>query len=356
MTKENKIGKRRWTAIILLLALLILTQIPLPYYYSQPGDATSLRNMVTVENGYEEQGEFYLTTIRQRRANIPLFIWAQFSPYRNITPSEQFLREGETDEEYFHRQEMLMTSAQEDAKLTAYKAAGFPYEVDVLGVRVTQIIDEMDAANHLEEGDLIKEINGQSFESLEEMNELLESKKAGDEVEVTLIRNDNTEAVTVEMDTFPEELGADGRAGLGLLYPFTQRNVQFDPNVSIEAGAIGGPSAGLMFSLEIYNQLTEEDLTDGFHIAGTGTIDEEGKVGRIGGINQKIVAADNENVDIFFAPDDDMASPSNYEMAVKTAKDIGSDMEIVPVKQFEDALKYLENRQEEKKVHEGKAS
>ncbi|MFB4162554.1 SepM family pheromone-processing serine protease [Alteribacillus sp. JSM 102045] len=345
MAANNKTGIRRsWVLLIVLIIILALNQIPLPYFYSQPGEATPLEDMITVEEGFGEEGQFYLTTIRQRRANIPLYIWAQFSDYREVVPADLYLQEDETDEEYFHRQTMMMDSAQEASKMVAYERAGFEFDVDYKGIRVTEVIEEMDAAEHLQEGDLITALNGESLQRLEEMNALLEDKEKGEEVELTVQRDGETKTETVKIDTFPEEMDAAGNTGLGLLYPFTQRNVHFDPEVTIEAGAIGGPSAGLMFALEIYNQLTEGDLTGGLDVAGTGSIDDEGKVGRIGGIPQKIVAADKSGVDIFFAPDDELASPSNYETAVETAEDIGTDMKIVPVKEFEDAVSYLENR------------
>jgi PDZ domain-containing protein len=98
-----------------------------------------------------------------------------------------------------------------------------------------------------------------------------------------------------------------------------------------------------MFSLEIYNQLIKEDLTRGYQIAGTGTINTEGTVGRIGGIEQKIVAADNAGAEIFFAPNENDAKDSNYKAAAATAKDIETDMKIVPVDTFDDAVEYLRN-------------
>jgi PDZ domain-containing protein len=97
-----------------------------------------------------------------------------------------------------------------------------------------------------------------------------------------------------------------------------------------------------MFSLEIYNQLTKEDITKGHHIAGTGTIDVNGTVGPIGGIEQKINAADKAGAEIFFAPNEKGAKDSNYRAAVKTAKDIGTKMKIVPVDTFDDAVHYLQ--------------
>ncbi|WP_051302135.1 SepM family pheromone-processing serine protease [Salibacterium aidingense] len=346
--KNTKRGgmKRSWIILIGLVLILALNQIPLPYYYSQPGEAASLDGMITVEGGYKEHGEFYLTTIRQRRANIPLYIWSQFSSYRDVTPTEDFLREGETDEEYFHRQEMLMDSSQEAAKIAAYKEAGQEYEVTYHGVKVSQLIEGMDAEDHLQENDLITELNGESVKTLEEMNARLEDMGAGTEVELTVKRNEKQRKETVTIDPFPKDLDSSGRAGLGLLYPYTERDVQFTPEVQIESGAIGGPSAGLMFSLEIYNQLTEQDLTRGLDVAGTGTMDDEGNVGRIGGIGQKIIAAEHSNVDIFFAPDSDSAAPSNYDTAVETAEEIDAEMEIVPVTHIEEAITYLENRQE----------
>jgi len=99
----------------------------------------------------------------------------------------------------------------------------------------------------------------------------------------------------------------------------------------------------LMMSLEIYNQLVDEDITKGYKIAGTGTIDPSGKVGRIGGIEQKIVAAHKSGADIFFAPNENGEKNSNYQMALKTAEDIKTKMVIVPVDTFEDALKYLDS-------------
>ncbi|EUJ36213.1 PDZ domain-containing protein [Listeria weihenstephanensis FSL R9-0317] len=112
-----------------------------------------------------------------------------------------------------------------------------------------------------------------------------------------------------------------------------------------------------MFTLEIYNHFGKTDWTKGRNIAGTGTIDVDGNVGRIGGIDQKVVAADRDDVEIFFAPDDTVTDEmkkfepgavSNYAEAVKTAKAIDSKMKIVPVKTFQDALDYLKTVKEKK--------
>ena len=128
--------------------------------------------------------------------------------------------------------------------------------------------------------------------------------------------------------------------------------IKSDTQVTIDSGSIGGPSAGLMFTLEIYEQLTGKNLRQGKEIAGTGTINSAGEVSRIGGIDKKVASADQAGVEVFFAPDDEISKEmkkeypelqSNYEEAKKAAKELNSSMKIVPVKTVQDALDYLEN-------------
>jgi PDZ domain-containing protein len=121
------------------------------------------------------------------------------------------------------------------------------------------------------------------------------------------------------------------------------------PKVTIDAGAIGGPSAGMMFTLETYSQLTGKDLRQGREIAGTGTINQDGTIGQIGGIDKKVATASKEGAKIFLAPDESKAeakkngdSSINYDEAVKAAKKLKTDMKIVPVKTIKDAVTYLE--------------
>ncbi|WP_010301791.1 S16 family serine protease [Kurthia senegalensis] len=142
------------------------------------------------------------------------------------------------------------------------------------------------------------------------------------------------------------------KIGLGIAFD-DSKSIKTTPDVMIHSEDIGGPSAGLMFTLEIIDQLTTGDLTKGYNIAGTGEMNEDGTVGRIGGIDKKVVAAHDAGVDIFFAPDDDVSEyqklapkahiQSNYDEAKASAKENNiTNMKIVPVKNVEDALDYLE--------------
>ncbi|WP_017727189.1 SepM family pheromone-processing serine protease [Halalkalibacterium ligniniphilum] len=341
--KKKKFPKR-WLALI--VALLFVHFFQLPYYYSEPGDAKVLAAVIDVKDGYEDQddGSFMLTTIKMGKANLFFYIWSQFSEFRELYPEEQIRYQGESEADYQHRQLMLMSSSQETAAIVAYEHAGKEVDYDYFGVLVTQLIEGMPASEVLEPGDHIVAVDGERVLKVEEFFEAIEGKGAEDEVVLTISREEETLEVTVGFAPFPKEMGVDAeRVGLGISYPVTDREVTFHPDVTVDTSEIGGPSAGLMFSLEIYNQLLKEDITKGYQIAGTGTIDDEGRVGRIGGAKQKVVAANNAGADYFFVPNEQGNPDSNYQEALATAKKLNIDMEIIPVDTFEDAIAFLES-------------
>ena len=129
-------------------------------------------------------------------------------------------------------------------------------------------------------------------------------------------------------------------------------DVTSDPSVEFDPHGVSGPSGGLMFTLEIYNQITNSHLKNGHNIAGTGTIELDGTVGRIGGIDKKLVAAIEAGATIFLAPDDEITDEmrarypdikSNYEEVKEAAAKLGTDIKIYPVKTLEDAIESLQN-------------
>jgi Lon-like protease len=196
----------------------------------------------------------------------------------------------------------------------------------------------MPADGKLRSGDRITKVDGQEFPSSENFIEYVGKKEAGDKVELTINREDKTKTVKVSVEPFKDD---PKKIGLGISL-VDDKEISVNPKVTVKTDEIGGPSAGLMFSLEIYDQLMEEDYTKGYKIAGTGTIDSKGSVGPIGGIDQKVVAADKAGAEIFFAPNEKGGKGSNYKLAVKTARAIDSKMKIVPVDVIDDAINYLQ--------------
>jgi Lon-like protease len=310
----------------------------LPYYVSKPGIAKELGPIIQVADGTEGKGSFMLTTVRMGRANIYSYVEAKLFDYVELYPVEAILHETETQEEYNARQLHMMAGSKLNAIEVAYKKAGYPVEYEYKGVYVVQVVPDMPADGKLRSGDRITKVDGQEFPSSENFIEYVGKKEAGDKVELTINREDKTKTVKVSVEPFKDD---PKKIGLGISL-VDDKEISVNPKVTVKTDEIGGPSAGLMFSLEIYDQLMEEDYTKGYKIAGTGTIDSKGSVGPIGGIDQKVVAADKAGAEIFFAPNEKGGKGSNYKLAVKTARAIDSKMKIVPVDVIDDAINYLQ--------------
>ncbi|MEO2074931.1 MAG: SepM family pheromone-processing serine protease [Bacillus sp. (in: firmicutes)] len=335
MRKKIYIGSVLFITLLLILGMYYT----LPYYVSKPGMAKELGPIISVEGGYKDEGNFMLTTVRMGRANIYSYLEAKLMKYEELYPLDMILYKKETEEEYNVRQLHLMAESKLNAIEVAYHKAGVPVHYKYKGIYVVQVIPGMPAEGKIKAGDRIFKVDGHEFPSSEKFIEYVGTKKAGDQVTLTFSRNKVANTVTLNVKQFKDD---PSKVGIGISL-VDDKEIHVDPKVKVRTDEIGGPSAGLMFSLEIYNQLTEEDLTKGYQIAGTGTISEDGIVGPIGGIEQKIVAADKAGAEIFLAPNENGAKNSNYRAAVKTARDINTKMKIIPIDTFDDAVRYLKN-------------
>jgi len=369
-SRRSERTKLRWargflSSFLITLALIYAFYfIPVPYYIYKPGSAEELKPMVKVSNGDEEEaGAFMLTTVSMGRSSILSYALARLSSNTEIRKKEDVLQ-GSSEEEYSTRQEYVMLDSQSNSIQAAYKQAGISYTIDSKGVLVMQTIEGYPAYGIIHPGDKIVKVDGQSVDKHEDILNALKPYKADDTVEVAVLRGKTEKELEVtlkDLSAIDKENGkADSsggtpagasRIGLGIttaeLLGITP--AQGDKKVTIDAGEIGGPSAGLLFSLEVFNQLTPGDLSKGYRIAGTGTIDPNGNVCSIGGIRQKIVAADREKADIFFAPVDRKKGECNLIADVPNASDaadqadkIATKMKVVPVATLEEAVRYLE--------------
>jgi PDZ domain-containing protein len=351
--RHPRTGRTRRFLVSALIGLAILYAIffiQLPYFIFMPGTAEEIKPMVSISKGSDqERGALMLTTVRVSDTNITNYLLALINPYDELQPKSSIFRQGETETEYSSRQEYVMITSQSDAIEAAYKKAGVPYHINHEGVRVLQLLAGMPGEKVLKAGDTLLKIDDKQIQASSDLLDYIKTKKVGDSVTITFRRDKAEQSSTLQLAQLPQAQGSKEppRAGLGIV-PADMQSVkpdQADKQVTIKAGEIGGPSAGLMFSLEIYNQLVPGDITKGYRIAGTGTINPEGLVGVIGGIQHKIIAADKAGAEIFFAPKDikpKEGSPIlNYTTAVERAKQINSKMKIVEVETMDDALRYL---------------
>lgn len=343
-------GNKLKVALNIIIGITIagfLTMYPLDYYIMKPGGAHEIGQFVSVEAGdTDDEGTMNLMTIAMMKASPLSYASSYVLPNRELLKTDEVRYEEEDDEEYNVRQTKMMTDSQFNAKYVAYTLANKDVDVQFDGIYVLNVLKGSAADGILQAGDEITQIADQRITTTDDVKTTLDQYQKGDEITLQVVRGKKELQQTVTLDTLPNE----ERVGVGITYAANQ-SITTTPSIDIKADDIGGPSAGLMFTLEIYNQLVDEDITKGYNVAGTGEMWMDGTVGRIGGADFKVVAADSDNMDIFFVPDDDITPEmlqvdaslqSNYEEALQQAQKIDSEMKIVPVKTVQDALDYLE--------------
>ncbi len=351
MSKNKKsFITKRW-GIVSVVGILILLGVllPLPYYVEMPGTTENVGEMIKVDQAplskKSEKGSLNLTTVSMMRATGASLIYAALTDFTDVYSKEDMMG-NQSNADYTRMNAFYMASAQNAAIYEAFKLAGKPFDLEYKGVYVLDVMKESTFKDVLHIADTVTGVNGQSFKSSEELMTYIKSQKIGAKISVQYLdesgASKSADGKTIKI--------SDGKAGIGITL-VDHTAIKSRPEVTIDAGSIGGPSAGMMFTLEIYAQLTGQDLTQGREIAGTGTIEKDGKIGRIGGIDKKIATASRNGAKIFLAPDDEItkemkkAEPdvkSNYQEALAAAKKLNTKMKIVPVKTVQDAINYLE--------------
>ena len=218
--------------------------------------------------------------------------------------------------------------------------------MDYKGVYVLNVADNSTFKNVLQIADTLPGVNGKTFESSKELIDYVGGVKRGDKVSVSYISDGKSKTAEGKIVKL-----SNGKNGIGIgLTDHTEVNSPV--KVAFSTEGVGGPSAGLMFTLAIYDQVYGENMRNGRVIAGTGTIESDGSVGDIGGAGLKVISAAQAGAEIFFVPNNpvdeavkkkDPSAKTNYEEAKEAAKKIGTDMKIVPVTTLQEAIDYLKN-------------
>lgn len=317
------------TAIIVVIFAVLGFFIRIDYFVLSPSRAVELRDLITVENADAgDRGVFYLVTVTQQRASLLTALYGYFHPHMEINPMDSVIPSDMDESEYRQLLSEIMIESQHLAQVVALRRAGYEVEIISDGVEIVDFLENAPAGGFLEIGDTITAVDGNPVFLATEVPLLVQDRMVGATVAVSIIRDDEEMLQFIPTGPSPED---EQMPFLGIFI----RTLSWEPvmpiDISMNTGRIGGPSAGLMFVLEILNQILEEDLSAGRAIAGTGTIDMNEKVGRIGGTAQKVIAAERAGAEYFLVPQ------GNYEAALEVARNI----EIVPVENLEEALVFL---------------
>ena len=303
------------------------------YYFMSPGPPYQWEIDYGNNENYEFEGNLYQLTVRRDEANVFVYLWSLVNPSYDLYPKELILPDGVTPQELSEISIKNMRTSENVAIAVALKNIGYEIETKGEGVAVVGLLDDSPVKNKLKKGDLLNSINNVQIFSATEFISTLRTYSIGETVSIGLIRvvDGVSEQLFIET-TLIEHVEYKGEPMVGFLATTVNERFDFPFEVDIKTGNVGGPSAGLMMALNVYNNLIPQDITNSMVVAGTGTIEIDGSVGPVGGIKQKIIAAKRAGAELILVP------VANFEEAKPFETD---DTAIIAVESFDDALSVI---------------
>jgi Lon-like protease len=298
----------------------------LPVVALSPGPMEDVLTRLKVEGSrvYDSEGKLYLTSVGVDD-NVRFYEALLDMANRDVelVPRDQLYPDEQDSSEIDRENAALMDRSKETATVVALREVG--YDIEPSGVEVTQVVSGAPADGKLRRGDRIAEVDGRAVGSTEEVRKAITRHEVGERVRFRVDRDTTEKTVAVKA----EEVDGQPRVGILLRDLFPELPVK----VTVETeNNIGGPSAGLMFTLSIIDKLTAEDLTAGRRIAGTGAIDLDGRVGAVGGVAEKLIAVDRQGVDTFLIPAENCDSVRGR---------VPDGLRLVKVSTIKEALRFL---------------
>ena len=318
--------KKEYKFLILLITLLLLATIRLPFYIDMPGGIINISERIEIDEKKELNGTLNFSYVSEMRSTIPTYLIAKINKNWDILKKEEVLYDYTEDEMSFI-DKLSLKEAVSNAEYIAFKQAGEEFKIENEKIYVTNIFKE--AKTNLKIKDQIIKVNDMEINQIEDIKKI-NDYAPGTKVKITVL-NDNKEYIREA-----ELIEYEGKTIIGVSIKETfdiVSNHEIKVNYNKKES---GPSGGMMTALTIYSYLTDEDLTKGKTVVGTGTIDKFGNVGEIGGVKYKLIGAVKNKADIFLVPNGE-----NYEEAIKIKKENNYNIKIIGVDTLEDAINEL---------------
>ncbi|MFF3514259.1 PDZ domain-containing protein [Streptomyces sp. NPDC002573] len=337
---------------LMLIALLCAgVFIKVPYSEMSPGPTVNTLAehdgepvlQISGRKTYPTTGHLNMTTVRVTSAdynmNLVEAVYGWLAHDDKVVPHDTLYPDGKTEQQSTQENAEEFSQSQESAKVAALKQLGIPVKSWVI---VATVLKDSPAEGRLHAGDVIKAVDGAPVKGPDDVAKLVTKHKPGQDVVFTIVpvkeqaaaeKAQKTATKTQDVTITTAKSHDSGRqraivgisAGTDHTFPFT---------IDIKLADVGGPSAGLMFALGIVDKLTPDDLTGGKFVAGTGTIDDDGNVGPIGGVEMKTVGAREKGAQYFLTPKDNCAA---------AAADTPEGLTLVRVNTIGDALNALKD-------------
>ena len=337
-------GRRRfWLlffAAVVAFGLLGSYFFRLPYYTLSPGSIRPTANAILSEEApliVPDHGVSYATVSVRGPVNIWELGVAWLDSEVEVV-DEDLVTQGRSNEETKQANLVMMDQSKDVALKVALSQLGRSREA---GAQIIELVRDSPAATGFLPGDVVIAVDGAEVKTSTDLVEAITARKPGDRVDFDVLRQPEGRDEVPEPDHVEVVLAEDPRGerpGVAFFGVRVRSWVQVDYpyEIHIDSGSVGGPSAGLAFTLGVIDMLTEGELAGSGSVAATGTIDMGGHVGPIGALDHKVDAARHAGIDLFLVP----ASQSEEELTLARERAKG-EVEIVPVDDVEEALAVL---------------
>lgn len=301
---------------IFFVAVVANLFIPLPYYVLSPGSTVAVNQFVELppDREHTPEGKIMLTTVSLLRAHPFDIVWAWVTPGTRIEKKRAILGDA-TPQQFNEQSAQQMDSSQLAAIYVAMQRAGFDATIRGDGATVRQVGEGLPAAGKITLGEVIIEVDGTPINLASDVSTTIRKRKPGENVLLKL-RDANNGERTVEVRTAPLP---DNAAVPYIGVNVETKNIRLDTPfpVKFEETEIGGPSAGLAFTLALVDDLTPGELTGGQKVATTGTMSGDGTVGEVGGVEQKTRSVKKSGVKLFLVPTSEADEARKYAGSMK---------------------------------------
>jgi len=322
------VTRQTWAALVSALLFVVLAVplaiLPVPFVAWSPGGTADVlgdvdgRPLIAVEGvpTYPTSGQLDLTvvsgTAADSRLTLPEALAAYWLPGRDTLPRDAVFPPGQSADEVTKAEAQMMETSQDDAVVAALRAAGQPVEQRPV---VSSVTIGGPAYGKLEPGDLIESVDGVDTPDADAVQDQIRSHRPTEQVDFVVLRD----RVQTSVQVVAAGSGAD--PGVAVVGITIGQGYSYVPRITFDLGQqIGGPSAGLVFALGIYDKITLGELLAGRDVAGTGTITPNGDVGSIGGVRQKLASAERAGATVFFVPSGNCADLAGVRTDVTVVK------------------------------------
>ncbi len=304
--------------------------VPLPVIEYVPGTPTSIPTLIEVEGAptTELEGDLLLLTVLFRQQPTIPALGALLSGERELVPEREVFPP-DVDRDEVRQLERERFARQFDVAVAVGAAAAGAETELVTEVVVVQVLPGSPASGELAPGDVVVAVDGEPLASAEELQARSRAGSEGDRFTLTVRHAGVERDVTLELATFGGV--TEPRLGIGIQTAVDEARLPFEVSLA-EGTRIGGPSAGLMVAITMFDLLSEEDLLAGRVVAGTGSLDADGRVGPVGGVPEKLRAAQRAGAELVLVP-----AP---QLGLLEGR-IPDDLEVIGVNDLDEALAAL---------------